>query len=220
MVSVELFHTPGQTRFRKQPSIRTPIQYFGVRGQFGNYGDLNFSLMRAPVLSASNQGLKRQRSAISQGKQDTAIISIRQRRHGLDLQNRQERDSSLAFDCTNKQRDTMLTAVSVPRHERYVCLRESRSGATPSLSKAVTGFHVHINDSIPDSMLPAQKCGIMAAGARMIGSASNDGAGNKLLFKSNTQIERISIIDASGKLGFSRADPVPHGNFMERKPCR
>jgi hypothetical protein len=73
-----------------------------------------------------------------------------------------------------------------------------------SLSKGGYRFSsVHVNDSIPDSIFIAPNAVLWAAAKpddRI--SFERRSRGIRLLFKANTGIEHISIIDASGKIRF------------------
>jgi hypothetical protein len=171
-------------------------------------GDLNFSLMRAPVLSASEiRGWTGKGAHISRENQDTAIISYADSAdtawiYKID----KKRGLVVGLDLYNKQRDTiLLNSMYLYRdtNDMYV-LREIALRGDTSLSKGGYRFSkVSINDSMPDSLF------IVPNAVLWVPTKPNDRIsferrswGIRLLFKSNTQIERISIIDASGKVKF------------------
>jgi hypothetical protein len=171
-------------------------------------GDLDFSLMRAPVLSASEiRGWTAKGAHISRENQDTAIISFADSAdtswiYKID----KTRGLVVGLDLYNLQRDTiMLNSAYLYRdtNDIYV-LREIALRGDTSLSKGGYRFSkVHINDSIPDSLFVAPNA-VLWAPAKSDDRISFErwSRGIRLLFKSNTQIERISIIDASGKVRF------------------
>ena len=160
------------------------------------------------MLSASEiRGLSGKGAHISRENQDTAIISYADSAdtawiYKID----KKRGLVVGLDLYNKQRDTILlnsTYLYRDTNDMYV-LREIALRGDTSLSKGGYRFsNVHINDSIPDSMFAAPNAVLWAPGApddRI--SFERRSRGIRLLFKSNTQIERISIIDASGKVRF------------------
>ena len=182
--------------------------FWGSADNSVTMGDLDFSLMRAPVLSTSViRGLSGKGAHISRENQDTAIISYADSAdtawiYKID----KKRNLIVGLDLYNKQRDTiLLNSMYFYRdtNNMYVLQKIALRGDS-CLSKGGYRFsNVHVNDSIPDSLFIAPNA-VLWAPARPDDRISfeRQSRGIRLLFKANAQIERISIIEASGKVKF------------------
>jgi hypothetical protein len=171
-------------------------------------GDISLSVLKAPALSASQiRAWKDKGAHISRENQDTAIISYADSAdtawiYKIDKQ----RNLVVGLDLYNKQRDTiLLNSMYFYRdtNSMYVLQEIALRGDT-SLSKGgYRFFKVSINDSLPDSLFVAPNA-VLWAPAKPDDRISFErrSQGIRLLFKANAQIERISIIDISGKVCF------------------
>jgi hypothetical protein len=106
----------------------------------------------------------------------------------------------------NKQRDTiLLNSMYFYRDTNSMhVLQEIALRGDTSLSKGgYRFFKVSINDSLPDSLFVAPNA-VLWAPAKPDDRISFErrSQGIRLLFKTNTQIWRVSIIDATGKVRF------------------
>lgn len=188
-------------------SVINPV-FWGSRDNSGILGDLDFSLLRNPVLSASQiLGWKGKGAHISRENQDTAIISYAD---GADTawiyKIDKKRGLVVGLDLYNKKRDTILlngTYFYRDANTMYVLEKIALRGDT-SLSKGGLRFSkVHVNDSIPDSLFVAANA-VLWAPARPVDRIifEKRRSGIKISFRSDARIERISIIDATGKVRF------------------
>jgi hypothetical protein len=182
--------------------------FWGSADNSALMGDLDFSLMRAPALSAAEiRGWSGKGAHISRENQDTAIVSYADSAdtawiYKID----KNRGLVVGLDLYNKQRDTiLLNSMYLYRDTNNMhILREIALRGDTSLGKGGYRFSkVHINDSIPDSLFVAPNA-VLWAPAKSDDRISFErwSRGIRILFKAGAQIARISIIDASGRVRF------------------
>lgn len=173
-------------------------------------GDLNFSLMRNPVLSASQiLGWKDKGAHISRENQDTAIISYADSADTAWIYKIDKtRGLIVGLDLYNKGHDTVLLNsmyLYSDTNNMYV-LQEIALRNDSNLMKGGYRFsNVRINDSLSDSLFIAPNAVFWAPVARDDGIRFERRSHEiRLLFGAQTLIARISIFDESGKVRFSQ----------------